>query len=279
MQIAKSYVSLKAKNKILQQQNAKTAFVPTMGALHEGHFALIKQAKTIADKVIVSIFVNPLQFNQQADFAEYPIMIEEDVKALQDIGVDLAYLPTIEDIYPAGFDTYVKPGKIVNCLCGTSRGSHMQGVATILLKLFNRLQPDMALFGEKDYQQFLLTKKMADDFDLPIKVIPIATEREKTGLAMSSRNKNLSQNAKEKIAPLIYQKLLQVAQSDIALDIAIKQANEQLIIQGFSKIDYFELRDQENLQLLNNRVANSRLFIAAWLEGVRLIDNIAIMAD
>ena len=218
MQIAKSYVSLKAKNKILQQQNAKTAFVPTMGALHEGHFALIKQAKTIADKVIVSIFVNPLQFNQQADFAEYPIMIEEDVKALQDIGVDLAYLPTIEDIYPAGFDTYVKPGKIVNCLCGTSRGSHMQGVATILLKLFNRLQPDMELFGEKDYQHF-------------------------------------------------------------ALDIAIKQANEQLIIQGFSKIDYFELRDQENLQLLNNRVANSRLFIAAWLEGVRLIDNIAIMAD
>jgi pantoate--beta-alanine ligase len=269
MEIVEKLEILKAKIKRFRDNNLSVAFVPTMGALHTGHLALVELAKKSADKVIVSIFVNPLQFDQERDFNNYPINLQDDFTKLEGEGADIVYLPSKEMLYPENFDEYLTADiDLVNCLCGKSRPGHMDGVVTVVKQLFKHVTPDITIFGEKDYQQLLIIKKLVADSQLPIKIIAAPIIREKTGLAMSSRNSRLSVKERDNIAPLLYKALCAVAQDYTKLP----EIKAELLQQGFSKIDYFEIRNNDDLRVVDSS-ANGRIFIAANLGDVRLIDN------
>jgi len=268
----------------LRQQTAKwrtagevIGVVPTMGALHQGHLSLARAARTACDRVIVTIFVNPKQFNNPDDLKNYPRTENDDAKKLESIGVDLIYVPDPDQIYPEGFTTNVSVGDLTDMLCGAHRPGHFDGVATVVSKLFLQTSADKAFFGEKDYQQLQIVRRMAKDLDIPIDVIGCPTIREEDGLAMSSRNLLISDRARIKAPVLaevmneVREKLLSgAAMSDVAGD-----AKDRILAGGFNELDYFELRSAD-LALLDKAAPNARLFAAAWLAGVRLIDNIEV---
>lgn len=254
------------------------ALVPTMGALHEGHLSLVRLAKEMADRTIVSIFVNPAQFAPHEDFDSYPRERDEDVKKLAALGVDLVFAPPRDEVYPENFSTSVKVDGISEGLCGVSRPHFFGGVATVVAKLLNQAQADYAIFGEKDYQQLLVIRRMARDLDINTTIIGGPIVREADGLAMSSRNAYLTPKEK-KSAPSLYAALTQAASAlakGVQQGSALKQATETLEKAGF-KIDYLEVRDSEDLSPIDGPVSRpARVFAAAFLGKTRLIDNVAV---
>jgi pantoate--beta-alanine ligase len=251
--------------------------VPTMGALHEGHLSLVAAARAAgARKVVVSIFVNPTQFGPKEDFSVYPRDEAGDLAALARAGADLAYLPDAAAMYPPGDSTRVRVSGLTECLCGPLRPGHFEGVATVVAKLFGQTRPDFAAFGEKDYQQLLVVRRMTADLALTPAIVAVPTLREADGLAMSSRNRRLSASGR-KLAPALH-----ATMRDIAAKIAARAAPAPLLAEGiaslgragFGPIDYLELRDADMLAPATQ--APARLFAAAYLEGVRLIDNIPV---
>lgn len=264
----------------------RVALVPTMGNLHAGHLQLVEQARKNADRVIVSIFVNPMQFSDLGggggDFERYPRTFEADCKKLSAINdqPDVIFAPTVQAMYPAGFEqeTRIEVPEISNILCGEFRPRHFVGVATVVAKLFNMAQPDIAVFGEKDFQQLLVIRRFVADLCFPVAIIGMPTVREKNGLAMSSRNAYLSAEERE-CAAMLYQTLQQAQQKIEAgeRDFAMiqTQATAKLSEAGF-RPEYFEIRRAQDLQAATDADEQRVILAAAWLGEARLIDNIVL---
>jgi pantoate--beta-alanine ligase len=258
----------------------KIAFVPTMGNLHEGHLALVTEAKKHARRVVVSIFVNPLQFGEGEDFEDYPRTLEADQRQLSEAGVDLLFAPSAEVIYPLGQaqQTRVEVPEISDLLCGASRPGHFVGVATVVCKLFNMVQPDLAVFGEKDFQQLLVIRRMVADLSMPVEILGLNTVREEDGLAKSSRNGYLSREQRQ-IAPQLFKIIQQTAEAlrKGERDFTRLEANarEKLQTVGFQP-DYYVIRKADNLALPTDKDSPLVVLAAAYMGTTRLIDNLLV---
>jgi pantoate--beta-alanine ligase len=272
---------LRATVKAWRQEGHSIAFVPTMGNLHQGHLKLVDEARQRADKVIVSIFVNPMQFGANEDLAKYPRTLAEDCAGLTDHQADAVFTPTPELIYPKGLEvqTAVDVPFIGDNHCGASRPGHFRGVSTIVTKLFNLVQPDIALFGKKDYQQLAVIRALTTDLSFPIEIIGIDTERADDGLALSSRNGYLSAEQRA-TAPLIYQQLQWLAQqirdqgaSDFR---ALEQQVRDTLSQAGFRPDYVNICQRHNLELANDSKSPLVILLAAYLGTTRLIDNLEV---
>lgn len=275
--VARDMDSLQESLADIASQGLRVGLVPTMGALHAGHMSLIKQASQITDVVVVSIFVNPTQFGPNEDFAKYPRMLEADLRKCDQAGASLAYTPSPEDIYPAGFSTSVSAGPLSTILEGKSRPGHFDGVATIVTKLLLRTLPAIAIFGEKDYQQLCIIRRIVSDLDIPVEIIGAPTLRDSDGLAMSSRNAYLS-DAERAIAPKLHETMVATARaitSGGAIQDHLARGVATLNAAGFN-VDYLELRDADTLDELERYEAPARLLAAAKLGNTRLIDNIPV---
>ena len=258
------------------------ALVPTMGALHEGHLTLVRAAKAAADHVAVSIFVNPRQFGEGEDLDAYPRQLAHDSELLEREGVALLWAPSPAEVYPPGYATNVSVAGVSEGLCGGDRPGHFDGVATVVCKLFNQVRPDMAFFGEKDWQQLAVIRRMARDLDLvrphvdAIHGVPIV--READGLAMSSRNAYLL--AEQRVAAAALPKAMRDAIAILVeggdAERPLGNLREVLNVSGFDSVDYAELRDADSLAPLDSNNGNARLFVAARIGGTRLIDNMAV---
>jgi pantoate--beta-alanine ligase len=262
-----------------RQARERIALVPTMGALHEGHLSLVALAKSKAERVVASIFVNPLQFGPREDFHRYPRDEAGDLAKLEGAGADLVFAPDTAEMYPDGFSTRVSVGDLTEDLCGANRPNHFDGVATVVTKLLVQCGPDLAVFGEKDYQQLLVIKRLVRDLNLPVEIIGAPILREEDGLALSSRNAYLSP-AERKTAPLLYQTVFAVA-ADLSkgrgADDAANAGRFKLEAKGF-RVDYVAVRDPETLKPLSGPVTRARVLAAAYLGRTRLIDNVAVPA-
>ncbi len=260
-----------------RESGERIALVPTMGALHEGHLSLVMLATNHADRVVTSIFVNPIQFGPREDFHRYPREQAGDLAKLEKAGADLVFTPDTAEMYPEGFSTKVTVGDLTEDLCGAARPNHFDGVATVVTKLLLQCAPDLAVFGEKDYQQLLVIKRLVRDLNIPVEIIGAPIVREKDGLALSSRNAYLSP-AERKIAPLLYQTIFAVA-ADLAKGRGANDAAEagrfKLEATGF-RVDYVAIRDPETLKPLSGPVQQARVLAAAYLGRTRLIDNVAV---
>ncbi|MGE4071510.1 MAG: pantoate--beta-alanine ligase [Lysobacterales bacterium] len=254
----------------------RIAFVPTMGNLHAGHISLIECARELADRVVASVFVNPTQFGPSEDYAAYPRTLERDAEFLKAAGTDVLFTPTIESIYPFGeTEAWVDVPSLSGILCGAARPGHFRGVATVVARLFNHVAPDVAVFGEKDYQQLLLIRRMSADLGFPIEIVGAPTARDADGLALSSRNQYLS--AAERLqAGAIYRALQRVATgvgAGEAIEALTAAALTELVGQGF-RPDYLEVRSAETLQPPAPEEKELVVLAAAWLGRARLIDNL-----
>ena len=257
--------------------------VPTMGALHAGHMALVARAKETCARVVVSIFVNPAQFGPNEDLGGYPRDEAGDTRKLAAAGVDVVYAPPVAEMYGEGFSTSVRVTGLTEGLCGAFRPVHFEGVATVVTKLLLQALPDVAFFGEKDYQQLRVVERLVRDLDIPVRIEGVATVREADGLALSSRNRYLSE-PERCIAPLLYRTLCSAAEGlkrakgapEIAA--ALEKAKRDLLAGGFSSVDYFELRDAETLAPVARIGRPARLLAAAKLGATRLIDNVPVPA-
>jgi pantoate--beta-alanine ligase len=276
MQIFRTIASLQATLKTWRQAGDTIAFVPTMGNLHDGHLQLVRTAKTRANRVVVSIFVNPAQFGVGEDFESYPRTEQEDQQKLQDMATDLLFLPAVAEIYHPNAQTLVTVSGLSNCYCGASRPGHFSGVATIVCKLFNIVQPDMAFFGEKDFQQLTVIRTMVRDLNIPVNVLGVATVREASGLAMSSRNHYLTSQEKIRAASL-YQALCAAREAVLiggrAYSAIEHQALENLKQTGFLP-EYFRICRIQDLQVATLEDNELIILTAAKLGKTRLIDNI-----
>jgi len=269
---------LRATVAVWKSAGARVGVVPTMGALHEGHLSLVRAARAGADRVIVTLFVNPRQFNNAADLAAYPRTEAEDVAKLAPFGVDMVYAPDPEEIYPEGFATTISVSGVSEGLCGAFRPGHFDGVATVVAKLLIQTGAERAFFGEKDYQQLLLVRRMARDLDLPVEIVGCPTVREDDGLALSSRNVRLSLQARRK-APALATALHRAAAAIAAggaVVATLAEAEAAILAAGYERLEYLELRRAGDLTAAADAEAPSRLLAAAWLDGVRLIDNVAV---
>ncbi|OUJ16086.1 pantoate--beta-alanine ligase [Acetobacter sp. DsW_063] len=257
-------------------EGATIGLTPTMGALHDGHLSLVKRAREQCDRVIVSIFVNPTQFNNAADLETYPRSEDRDVALLD--GVDAVFVPFVAEMYPAGFVSNVHVGDLSERLEGAHRPGHFDGMATVVMKLFNISKADVAFFGEKDWQQLQIVRRMVKDFNHSIRIEGCVTLREADGLAMSSRNRRLGENARRR-APALYsamQKVADVVRSGAERDVALDVGMQILRDAGFESIDYLDVCEATTLTPREKPGASLRVLAAAWLDGVRLIDNLAV---
>lgn len=259
-----------------RQQGETIAFVPTMGNLHAGHLQLVRRAQALARRVVVSIFVNPLQFEPGSDYERYPRTLAQDQQALQALGVDIIWAPAVETLYPGGLTGLTAVTKVIvpglsDILCGHFRPGHFIGVTTVVCKLLHQVQPDFLLLGEKDYQQLVLIRQMVRDLDIPVQVVSQATMREADGLAMSSRNQYLTLQERA-VAPQLYLTLCALAQSQTCFGPDIQAACHQLAQAGF-RVEYLECRDAQTLQYPTAATQQRILLVAAWLGQTRLIDN------
>ncbi|HHU1940876.1 TPA: pantoate--beta-alanine ligase [Escherichia coli] len=261
----------------LRMEGKRVALVPTMGNLHDGHMKLVDEAKARADVVVVSIFVNPMQFDRPEDLARYPRTLQEDCEKLNKRKVDLVFAPSVKEIYPNGTEThtYVDVPGLSTMLEGASRPGHFRGVSTIVSKLFNQVQPDIACFGEKDFQQLALIRKMVADMGFDIEIIGVPIMRAKDGLALSSRNGYLTAEQR-KIAPGLYKVLSSIADKLQAgerdLDEIIAIAGQELNEKGF-RADDIQIRDADTLLEVSENSKRAVILVAAWLGDARLIDN------
>jgi pantoate--beta-alanine ligase len=279
MRTVQTVAELRQAVQTLRKHGRRIALVPTMGALHEGHMSLIRAARQLADAVCVSIFVNPTQFGPNEDFDAYPRPMREDCALLEGAGVELLFAPSVREMYPDGFVTSVHVAGLTDCLCGADRPRHFDGVATVVTKLLLQTLPDVAMFGEKDFQQLLVVTRLARDLDIPTRIQGCPTWREEDGLALSSRNKYLSAEQRE-IAPALHQALREVAghfRAGEPIAPHTAGATAALLEHGFASVDYLEVRDAETLALLTQVDGRpARVFAAARLGPVRLIDHLAI---
>ncbi len=262
----------------LRCDGGRIALVPTMGALHDGHMTLVREAKRHAEHVVASIFVNPTQFGPNEDLDAYPRREAEDAKLLAAQDVAILWAPPVGVMYPEAHRTTVSVRDVGDVLCGAARPGHFDGVATVVAKLFQQVGPDVALFGEKDWQQLAVIRRMASDLDFALHIIGVQTVREADGLAMSSRNAYLS--ADQRIAagqlPMIMATVAQSASSAVRVDDAIAAGTQAILNAGFASVDYLELRDGATLALLDQVRTGARLFAAARIGTTRLIDNIPV---
>jgi pantoate--beta-alanine ligase len=259
-------------------QNQRIALVPTMGALHKGHLALVKRALGTCGRVIVSLFVNPTQFGANEDLSAYPRDEAADRAVLEELGVHLLYAPTIEEMYPQGPVISAQLSDLAEGLCGAFRPGHFAGVATIVTKLFSQSSPHVAVFGEKDYQQLQVIRSLVRDLHIPVLIEGVATVREDDGLAVSSRNTYLSLDERA-VAPVLFRTLQKVAEGIQTGGDGRKLAEEgkkTLLDSGFSKIDYFEVCDAETLKPISRIEVPARVLAAVTLGATRLIDNVPV---
>lgn len=278
MQIIRDVKSLREAVSALKAGDKKIALVPTMGALHAGHMALVAEAHRHAAHVVASIFVNPTQFGPNEDLAAYPRQEAADAAMLQANDVAILWAPTVEEMYPNGFATSIRVSGISEGLDGAARPGHFDGVATVVAKLFHQATPDIALFGEKDYQQLAVIRQMVRDLDLPIEIIGVPTQRAEDGLALSSRNAYL--NKAQRAQALALPRAIMAAARQITaggdVTLALAEAEQSLTAHGFGPVDYVILCDAVTLQPVTSLEKPARLLAAARLGTTRLIDNIAI---
>jgi pantoate--beta-alanine ligase len=265
----------------LKRKGKKISFVPTMGALHKGHLSLVKRAKRLGDFVVASIFVNPAQFEPKEDFQRYPRNLKKDMELLKKAGCDLIFAPSLKDIYPEGYLTYVNVNELSEKLEGASRYGHFKGVCTIVAKLFNIVQPDFAIFGQKDAQQAIIIKKMTKDLNFPVRIIVSKTEREKDGLAFSSRNSYLNYEERKQ-AKVLYQSLklgVEMIKAGEKSPEKVIHKMKELINKGkLAKIDYIALTDTKRLEPVKIIKGELLLSLAVRFGKTRLIDNLEIKA-
>ena len=254
------------------------ALVPTMGALHAGHLALVDEAKRRADKVVASIFVNPTQFNDKADLAHYPRNEAEDARLLEEHGCDVVWMPVVDDIYPQLFATTVRVSGVSERWEGEARPGHFDGVATVVAKLLLSVRPDIALFGEKDFQQLAVIRRMVADLNVPVEIVGVPTVREEDGLALSSRNAHLTADERQQ-ASWLNRALRNSRRSILAgqpVGASLGEGRNALLLAGFSRVDYFALVDASTLEPLDEPTGEMRLLAAAVIGTTRLIDNLAV---
>lgn len=262
-----------------RRAGARVALVPTMGALHAGHVSLIRLARARADRVVVSVFVNPTQFGPNEDFDAYPRDLDGDRRILADAGVDLLYAPSPAVMYPPGFATAVSVRGVSEVLCGAARPGHFDGVAQVVCKLLLQALPDLAIFGEKDYQQLQVIRRLVSDLDVPVEIVGAPIFREPDGLALSSRNRYLSAEERAR-APRLHQVITDIATALAAGKPpapALAAGRAALVAAGFDPVDYLEVRHADDLSLVHATPARAaRVFVAARLGRARLIDNVAV---
>lgn len=278
MQIVRQLDSLRNALAEFHAAGLTIGLVPTMGALHAGHMRLVEVAQSQCDAVIASIFVNPTQFGEGEDLDAYPRQEAADAALLEAAGVKLLWAPTADQVYPPGYATNVSVSGISDGLCGAARPGHFDGVATVVAKLFNQVRPDAAFFGEKDYQQLAVIRRMARDLDFSHEIVGVPTVRDADGLALSSRNAYLT--AEERADAVALPETMQEAATAIAAGSPVadilSDAKARLLRSGFHKVDYFELRDADTLALLDDFTRSARLLAAAHIGRTRLIDNIPV---
>ena len=278
MQTLRDLPALRTAIEALKSDGRAVALVPTMGALHEGHMALVEEARRHAGHVVVSIFVNPRQFGANEDLDSYPRREAKDAQMLQAAGVDILWAPTAEVMYPVGYATNISVSGVTEGLDGAARPGHFDGVATVVTKLFNQVQPDVALFGEKDYQQLATIRQMVRDLDLPVEIIGVPMQRAEDGLALSSRNAYLTEDErKDALAlPRALGEAARQMEKGVAVEAALAKAIAMLAAHGFDPIDYVTLCDAVTLEPMIVLDRPARLLGAAKLGRTRLIDNIAV---
>jgi pantoate--beta-alanine ligase len=276
MKLYKKINSIQKEIARLKREGKKIGFIPTMGYLHEGHLSLMRKARKENDIVVISIFVNPTQFGPREDYNRYPRDLNRDLKLAREVGVDIVFYPSVEEMYPSKYRTYVEVEELSDLLCGKSRPGHFRGVTTVCTKLFNIVQPDVAYFGQKDAQQAIIIKQMVRDLNFPLKIKVLPIVREKDGLAMSSRNVYLSSQEREE-ATVLYQSLKtahQMVKTGIKDAGRIKRQVKNMISEkATARIDYVEIVDLEDLKPVRTIDKPALLALAVWFGKARLIDN------
>ncbi len=281
MQTVKDLTALRRVIREWKQKGESIAIVPTMGNLHAGHLSLLEEARRLSDRTVVSIFVNPIQFGKREDYESYPSTLQADQDKLQSAGLDLLFTPNLKELYPGGMDvdTRVNVPKLSDILCGESRPGHFSGVVTVVSKLLINVTPDYALFGEKDYQQLIIIKRMVSDLCIPTEIIGMPIIREEDGLAMSSRNSYLSAEER-KLAPAIYQSLLnadeRLRRGEMCFEDIKSQGVAELKDAGL-KPEYFSIRRTVDLGEVGPSDKEVSVLAAAWLGSARLIDNVKVL--
>jgi pantoate--beta-alanine ligase len=276
MKVIKTVKKMLSFSKNLRGQGKRIAFVPTMGYFHEGHLYLMKEAKKMAQSVVVSIYVNPTQFGPKEDFSKYPRDLNRDLKMVRSVGVDVIFYPSNDEMYPEGYQTYVDVEQVTLNLCGMSRPGHFRGVTTVCNKLFNIVLPHVAVFGKKDFQQFITIKRMVDDLNMDLKIIGLTTVREADGLAMSSRNKYIKEE--ERPSALTLSKSLQLAQKlycggQRKASVIIREAQKLIKKSPYTIIDYIKICDTETLKDVDIIKTQAVIALAVKVGTTRLIDN------
>lgn len=270
---------LREKINRLKKKGKTIGLVPTMGFLHEAHLALVRKAVRRDDVVVVSIFVNPTQFGEGEDYESYPRDEKRDLELLSNEGVDIAFIPAVEEMYPEEPLTFINVEKLTECMCGKYRPGHFRGVATVVAKLFNIVEPNRAYFGKKDYQQLKVLERMVKDLNFPVEIVPVGTIREPNGLAMSSRNKYLTEEER-KVAKELYGSLLKARSAYRNGETSPEQLVEKIknYLKNFPeiKIEYIEVRNKKNLEELNEIAEPAIIALAAYLGRARLIDHIEL---
>ncbi len=280
MQVIEKPKQMQSLSEAMRREGKRIAFVPTMGYFHEGHLTLMREAKRLGDVLVISIFVNPLQFGPSEDYERYPRDLERDLKMAEGVGVDIVFCPQVYDMYPSNFQTYVEVSELQKYLCGKFRPGHFRGVATVVLKLFNIVKPHVAVFGLKDYQQYLIIKRMVEDLNLDIEVVGIPTVREEDHLAASSRNVYLNAEERE-AARALYKALMEAKrlfeEGERSVSKILEVSRRVIEQEPLVNLQYLELCDPETLEPLSGDIKKRGLLaIAAWVGKTRLIDNIIL---
>lgn len=276
IKVVETIAEMKRLRAEMRRAGLRIGFVPTMGALHEGHLSLMRVARRQTDRVVVSIFVNPTQFGPKEDFGKYPRQLAEDCRMCEGVGVDAVFAPPVKEMYPEGYCTFVEQTRLTDVLCGASRPGHFRGVTTVVTKLFNIVAPDVAYFGQKDFQQTVVIKRMAADLDMDVKIVVLPTVRESDGLAMSSRNKYLS--ASERKDALCLYRALQRAEAMVKAgerkaSVLVTEMTRLISAAPTAKIDYVAVVDPESLAPVDEIDGEAVAALAVWIGATRLIDN------
>ncbi len=279
MELIDQIQAMQTFSKQLRKEGKIIGFVPTMGYLHEGHLSLIRQARKECDTVIISIYVNPTQFGGGEDYERYPRDIERDKRLAREEGVDIIFSPTDSEMYPEEYSSFVEVEKLTENLCGRSRPGHFRGVTTVVIKLFNIVQPDIAYFGQKDMQQAIVIKRMVRDLNIPIEIKVLPIIREKNGLVLSSRNEYLNPEER-RAAPILYRSLERaksiIGSGEKESKRIINEMKGMIQKEGLVKIDYISIVDPETLENLDTIKDGALIAMAVWIGKTRLIDNIVV---